>query len=76
MWKTTADSLVKDFEFSDFKHAIKFVNKVAHIAEKYGHHPDIVVHDYNHVRIILTTHEHGAITEKDHELSEKIDHLL
>ena len=75
-WNEQENMLVKDFELNDFKEAISFVNKVADICNEVDHHPDILVNDWNKVRIITTTHDEGnKITDKDKELTEKIDSL-
>ncbi len=67
--------LVRDFNFKDFKSALEFVNKVAKLAQKAGHHPNILIHNYNKVRITLTTHSENKITEKDRSLAREIDKL-
>lgn len=65
----------KDFEFENFKEAISFVNKVGDLAEEANHHPDILIHDYKKVTIMLTTHDEKAVTQKDFKLAEKIDEI-
>ena len=72
-WIKEANMLVKDFEFKDFKDAVNFVNRVAKISEKARHHPNILLHSYNKVRITLSTHSEGKVTKKDEELSREID---
>jgi len=49
------------------------VNRVAELAEAANHHPDILVHDYKHVRLTLSTHAAGGLTQRDFELAAKID---
>ena len=39
-----SQKIVKEFIFNDFSQAMKFVNQVAELAEKEGHHPDIAIH--------------------------------
>ena len=56
-WSQRPDALERDFAFDDFAGAIAFVNRVADVAEEAGHHPDILVHGWNKVRLTLTTHE-------------------
>ncbi|HUZ92930.1 MAG TPA: 4a-hydroxytetrahydrobiopterin dehydratase [Candidatus Paceibacterota bacterium] len=56
--------IVKEFEFKDFKEAMGFVNKLALIAEAEGHHPDIYIF-YNKVRLELSTHAIGGLSEND-----------
>ncbi len=53
-----------------------FLNEVTTIAETEGHHPDLQIFDYNKVRIVLTTHAIGGLSENDYILAAKIDELL
>ena len=65
--------LSKTFEFGDFVQAIKFVQKVADIAQQHNHHPDIDIR-YNKVMITTTTHDDGnTITSKDIQLIDAIE---
>jgi 4a-hydroxytetrahydrobiopterin dehydratase len=64
-----------DRTFTDFAAAIAFVNRVAEAAEAADHHPDILVHGYRRVRLTLTTHSAGRLTEKDADLARVIDGL-
>jgi len=75
-WREESGALVQDYEFEDFAAAMIFVNKVAKVAEATGHHPDILVHDWNQVRLTLTTHAAGdTITDADRDLASAIDEL-
>ena len=74
-WQQDGDALVKDFELRDFTSALSFVNRVGELAEEADHHPDILIHGYKHVRLTLSTHSEGGVTEKDHALAERIDAL-
>jgi 4a-hydroxytetrahydrobiopterin dehydratase len=51
------------------------VNLVADLAEQANHHPDILVHGWNRVRLTLSTHSQGGLTEADFELAARIDRL-
>lgn len=62
----------KEFKFADFIGAINFVNLVADIAEMEGHHPDIHVF-YNKIRLDLSTHAIGGLSENDFILAAKIN---
>ncbi len=74
-WKEQDNKLTKDFEFKDFVQAFSFLTKVALVAEKANHHPEIF-NVYNKVTISLSTHDAGDIvTQKDRDLAEKIDAL-
>ena len=52
-----------------------FVNRVGRGAEAANHHPDILVHGWNHVRLTLSTHSEGGLTDNDLELARAIDGL-
>jgi 4a-hydroxytetrahydrobiopterin dehydratase len=74
-WSQRPDALERDFELDDFAAAMAFVNKVADAAEEADHHPDIFVHGWNKVRLTLSTHSEGGLTDKDHALARRIDEL-
>jgi len=73
-WELSEREISKRFLFPSFLDAIEFVNKVATKAEKMNHHPDIDIR-YQKVRITLSTHSEGGITEKDIKLAKIIDDL-
>ena len=68
------NKLLKEFKFKDFLEAMKFVNKVAQIAENQGHHPDIYIF-YSLVRLTLWTHAAGGLTENDFVMAAKINEI-
>lgn len=74
-WGREGDALVRDFELQGFTAAMALANAVAGAAEAANHHPDILVHDYKHVRLTLSTHSAGGITENDFALAAAIDAL-
>ena len=74
-WSQRPDALERDFEFKDFAEAMAFVNRVAGVAEELNHHPDILVHGWNKVRLTLSTHSAGGLTDADHALARRIDEL-
>lgn len=76
-WEEKNNTLIKDFKFSGFNEAVEFVNKVAELANKADHHPNILIHGYSNVEIRLTTHsELSKVTQKDHDLAKQIDSLI
>ena len=75
VWRLEDESLVRDYEFEDFRGAMAFVNRVAEAAEEANHHPDILVHGWNKVRLTLTTHSEGGLTDNDRAMAERIDAL-
>ena len=74
-WRQEGEALVRDYKFKDFAEAMAFVNRVADLAEEANHHPDILVHGWNQVRLTLTTHSAGRLTENDHDMARRIDAL-
>ena len=74
-WREEDAELVRDLKFKDFAEAMAFVNRVADAAEEANHHPDILVHGWNQVRLTLSTHSEGRITDNDHRLAATIDDL-
>ena len=67
--------LKKNYEFPDFREALKFVNQVGEIAEEQGHHPDIAF-GWGKAEITIWTHKIDGLTESDFILAAKIDELI
>jgi 4a-hydroxytetrahydrobiopterin dehydratase len=74
-WRREGDEIVRDWKFADFAEAMTFVNRVAEAAEEANHHPDILVHGWNKVRLSLTNHSEGGLTEPDFAMAERFDGL-
>jgi len=75
-WQVIADKKIKQtFKFKSFLEAIDFVNRVAKVADKEGHHPDIYIY-YNQVAIELWTHAIGGLSENDFIMAAKIEKIL
>ena len=55
---------------------MRFANRVARVAEKIGHHPDITIHGYRHIRIETHTHATGGLSSHDVALALAIENLL
>ena len=73
-WGDSNQKLERTFKFKDFSDAIDFVNKVAKIAETQKHHPDIEI-KYNKVKVSITDHEKGGVSDKCHKLVKSIDDM-
>ncbi|MEX0825974.1 MAG: 4a-hydroxytetrahydrobiopterin dehydratase [Acidimicrobiia bacterium] len=71
-WSIEGEEISRTFEFSDFAEAIGFINRVALVAEKADHHPDIDIR-WNKVTLVFSTHSAGALTDLDRKLVETID---
>ena len=73
-WTYQGHRITKQFRFRDFASAMGFVNTMADLAEREGHHPDFSVH-YAAVDVSLWTHAIGGLSENDLILAAKIDAL-
>ena len=74
-WRREGDAIVRDIELGGFKAAMALANQIADAANEANHHPDILVHDYKHLRLTLSTHSAGGITDNDFALAATIDEL-
>ncbi len=73
-WRYEDGQLKRDYRFSDFSEAFAFLSRVALLAEKQGHHPDLF-NSYARVNIVLFSHDAGGVTQRDLDLAAAIDKL-
>lgn len=73
-WEEREGALVRELEFPSFADAIAFVNRLAELAERENHHPDVDIR-YRRVTVRWTTHSEGGITDRDRELAERTTEL-
>jgi 4a-hydroxytetrahydrobiopterin dehydratase len=66
---------VKELQFNSFGEVVAFINKILPLAEGLNHHPDLLIHSYNKLKITLFTHSEGEVTNKDYKLAELIDSI-
>jgi len=74
-WVLEGSSITKTYSTKNWKTTIFVVNTIAGIAEAQWHHPDLEV-SFKKVKVKLTTHEAGGITERDVKMAKEIDKLL
>ncbi|MEO6858594.1 MAG: 4a-hydroxytetrahydrobiopterin dehydratase [Solirubrobacteraceae bacterium] len=74
-WERDGDVITREWRFDDFSEALAFVNRVGGVAEEANHHPDILLHGWNKVRLSLTNHSAGGLTEMDFTLAVQFDDL-
>ena len=74
-WRREGGVIVRELELPDFATAMAFVNAVAALAEAANHHPDILIHGWNKVKLTLSTHSADGLTQSDLDLARGIDGL-
>jgi 4a-hydroxytetrahydrobiopterin dehydratase len=74
-WTRDGVAIQRTWRFADFKAAMFFVNGVAALAEKAGHHPDVAIH-YSEVTLRLWSHDAAGLTRRDFELARRISDSL
>lgn len=74
-WIFINNTLQKEFSKNDFSDALSFILKIGIEAEKMDHHPDMLLHSWNKVKITLSTHSAGGVTENDFKLAHIIDKI-
>lgn len=74
-WSYNGSDIIKTYTLKNFAAAVGFISAIAVLAETADHHPDILLHGWNKVDIMLSTHSAHGITEKDFALAQQIDSL-
>ena len=74
-WKQDGNKINREISAANFAAAVGIVNAIAVLAETAGHHPDILIYGWNKIRVSLTSHDKGGLTEKDFNLAKKIEEL-
>lgn len=74
-WFYLNNSIEKEFTLKSFADAIALIVKIGIEAEKIDHHPDLLLHSWNKVKVILSTHSEGDVTENDFKLAQTIDEI-
>jgi 4a-hydroxytetrahydrobiopterin dehydratase len=74
-WSREGEAITREWKLEDFPAALRFVVRVGEAAEAAGHHPDILLHGWNKVKLTLSTHSQGGLTAADFQLAGQIDGL-
>ena len=74
-WNYKENRIEKLYEMNNFREALDFVCKIGEAAESMNHHPDIFIHSWNKVKITISTHSEGGVTEKDFILAKRIERI-
>jgi 4a-hydroxytetrahydrobiopterin dehydratase len=75
-WQREGNAITREFVFSGFAEAAAFPSRIAPLADAMDHHPDIQIYRYKRVKVLLTTHSAGGLTENDFVLAAKINGLV
>lgn len=73
-WKEVNGKLINNYKFSNYDDTVNFVNKVEKIAKKQNHHPEITF-GFDKVKLTITDHEKGGISDKCHKFTKEVDKL-
>ena len=74
-WQQEDKKIWREFKYKNFVQAVDFINRIADVAEYEDHHPDLYLHDYNHVRVELMTHAIKGLSRNDFILAAKINQI-
>lgn len=74
-WQRDGNAITKEFVLAGFTEATQFIARLAVPANAMDHHPDVQLYRYKRVKILLTTHSTGGLTQNDFDLAVKIDAL-
>jgi 4a-hydroxytetrahydrobiopterin dehydratase len=73
-WTRDGDAITKTFDRGDFVGSVKFVDSLVEPAEEMNHHPDLSI-SWSEVKVTVTTHSEGGLTENDFVLASRVDAL-
>ena len=73
-WERKGDSIEKTFEFADFDAAMRFMTDAVAPINELNHHPTWT-NTYNKVRVELSSHDVGEVTDRDMRLAVMLDKL-
>jgi 4a-hydroxytetrahydrobiopterin dehydratase len=73
-WSREGGAITKTFSNEDFVGSVKFVDSLVEPAEGMNHHPDLEI-SWDKVKVSITNHAEGGLTDNDFELAGKIDAL-
>jgi 4a-hydroxytetrahydrobiopterin dehydratase len=75
LWKLVKGKIIeREYKFPDFKKALAFTNWIGKLADQQGHHPDVFL-TYGKVRLQISTHSAGGLTQNDFILASKFDRV-
>ena len=72
-YQSAKQQIEKNFVRENFLGCTAFIQKIAAVAERHDHHPDLLLHGYKNVRVMLSSHSAGGVTQKDFDVARDID---
>jgi 4a-hydroxytetrahydrobiopterin dehydratase len=75
-WRREGDELVRELKLRDFDEALRFLERVAELANDYGRRPDMCISEFNHVRLSITNLHHAGFTLAEMRLAEKVNAVI
>lgn len=74
-WELDGKTILRELKCKDFRSALAVLNAIGAEAEAMDHHPDLLLHQWNRLRISVSTHSAGGLTELDFRLASAVDTL-
>ena len=74
-WEVVDGALQRSFTLSDFRAALRWLNRIGMLAEELDHHPDLRLHGYRHLEVRCWTHVVEGLALPDFVLARRIDEL-
>jgi 4a-hydroxytetrahydrobiopterin dehydratase len=74
-WSFVDGHIEKSYRRQNFLDAVGFIKQIGDLAESQDHHPDLLLYDYRNVRVMLSTHSAGGITQNDIDLARALETL-
>ena len=75
-WQREGEAVSREFVLGGFAEAAQFIAKITPITDAMDHHRDGQFYRFQRVKIILTTHSAGGVTQNDSDRAAKIDRLV
>jgi 4a-hydroxytetrahydrobiopterin dehydratase len=75
-WRREGDALVRDLKLRDFEEALRFVERVAQLANDYGRRPDMCISEFNRVRLSISNLHHAGFTQAETRLAAKVNAVI
>jgi len=72
-WRREGEAIVRELKLRDFDEALRFIERVAQLANDYGRRPDMCISEFNRVRITIANPHHAGITDAERRLAAKVD---